>query len=137
MIEALRERYVLCRCIHNSNNTHTQPLPSNIFLVAACNPHRGNSLDVHGYREDLEVPVHNIHQDGPKEEMWFRGSYYVHKLHPTLKLLMWNYGSLNDEQEADYIEEKMNMVNADFDKFVCLFVLSVFMFIYKFIGYRT
>ena len=100
-----------------------QPLPSNIFLVAACNPHRGNSLDVHGYREDLEVPVQNKHQDGSKVEVWFRGSYCVQKLHPTLKFLMWNYGSLNDEQEADYIKEKMKMVNTDFDKCVHVFLL--------------
>ena len=31
---------------------------------------------------------------------------------------MWNYGSLNDEQEKDYIKEKMIMVNKEFDKFV-------------------
>jgi len=92
-------------------------------LVAACNPHRGNSLDVHGYREDLEVPVQNKHQDGSKVEVWFRGSYCVQKLHPTLKFLMWNYGSLNDEQEADYIKEKMKMVNTDFDKCVHVFLL--------------
>ena len=31
---------------------------------------------------------------------------------------MWNYGSLNDEQESDYIKAKMIMVNKDFNKFV-------------------
>jgi len=31
---------------------------------------------------------------------------------------MWNYGSLNDEQESDYVKAKMIMVNKDFDKFV-------------------
>ena len=37
---------------------------------------------------------------------------------------MWNYGSLNDEQEADYIKAKMIMVNKDFDKFVenCIYI---------------
>jgi len=102
-----------------------QPLPSNIFLVAACNPHRGNSLAAHGYRGDLEVSVHNTNQNGSKVEMWFRGSYYVQKLHPTLKFLMWNYGSLNDEQEADYIKEKMKMVNKEFDKCVCFHIVIV------------
>jgi len=29
---------------------------------------------------------------------------------------MWNYGSLNDEQEADYIKAKMKMVNKEIDK---------------------
>ena len=80
-----------------------QPLPSNIFLIAACNPHRGNSLIVHQNKWD----------EYSETETWFRGSYYVQKLHPTLKFLMWNYGSLNDEQEADYIKEKMKMVNDD------------------------
>ena len=42
----------------------------------------------------------------------------MRKLHPTLKFLMWNYGSLNDEQESDYIKAKMIMVNKDFNKFV-------------------
>ena len=56
--------------------------------------------------------------------MWFRGSYYVHRLHPTLKFLMWNYGSLNDKQESDYIKAKMKMVNDDeIDKLVNHFLL--------------
>jgi len=33
---------------------------------------------------------------------------------------MWNYGSLNDEQEADYIKAKMKMVNNEMDKLVKL-----------------
>ena len=37
----------------------------------------------------------------------------MQKLHPTFKFLIWNYGSLNDEQEADYIKEKMKMINED------------------------
>ena len=80
-----------------------QPLPPNIFLVAACNPHRGNSLAVHESKEEH------------KAETWVRGSYYVQKLHPTLRFLMWNYGSLNAEQEAAYVQSKMIMVNDDFD----------------------
>jgi len=49
---------------------------------------------------------------------WFRGSYYVRKLHPTLNFLMWNYGSLNNEQEADYTKAKMILINKEFDKLV-------------------
>jgi len=67
--------------------------------------------------------VHQSKQDvqsskDSETETWFRGSYYVQKLHPTLKFLMWNYGSLNDEQEADYIKEKMKMVNEEIEKLV-------------------
>ena len=82
---------------------HFQPLPDNVFLVAACNPHRGNSLVIHENREEY------------KAEAWVRGSYYVQKLHPTLRFLMWDYGSLDKEQELAYVKEKMIMVNKDFD----------------------
>jgi len=71
--------------------------------VAACNPHRGNSLAVHESKEE--------HKAGS----WIRGSYYVQKLHPTLRFLMWDYGSLNKEQESAYIQAKMDIVNEDLD----------------------
>ena len=71
-----------------------QPIPSNVFIVAACNPHRGNSLDSHS-----------------QKETWVRGSYYVRKLHPTLRFLMWDYGSLDECQEREYINAKMKMFN--------------------------
>ena len=59
-------------------------------------------------------------EDDLRKNTWFRGSYNVQKLHPTLKFLMWNYGSLSDAQERDYIKEKMIMVNKDFDRSVLL-----------------
>ena len=74
----------------------SQPIPDNVFIVAACNPHRGNSLVSH--------------------ENWLRGSYYVRPLHPTLKLLMWDYGALDAHQERDYINAKMEMINTDMEK---------------------
>ena len=80
-----------------------QPLPANIFLIAACNPHRGNSLAVHENNKE------NI------SETWIRGTYYVQQLHPTMKFLMWDYGSLNDVQELAYIKAKMEMANENFD----------------------
>lgn len=69
-----------------------QPIPENLFIVAACNPHRGNSLASH-------------------KTTWMKGTYYVRSLHPTLRHLMWDYGSLDQAQERDYINEKMTMVN--------------------------
>ena len=64
-----------------------------MFVVAACNPHRGNSLASH------------------EQDRWLRGSYYVHPLHPTLQLIMWDYGSLDTAQERDYINAKMKMLH--------------------------
>ena len=46
-------------------------------------------------------------------DTWISGSYYVHSLHPTLKLLMWDYGSLNEHQERNYINAKMIILNRD------------------------
>ena len=43
-------------------------------------------------------------------ETWVRGTYYVRALHPTLKHLMWDYGSLDQSQERDYINEGMQMM---------------------------
>ena len=102
LTEILKERYLHIICNFTSYTTYLQPLPSNIFLVAACNPHRGNSLAIYE------------NKDEHKAETWIRGSYYVQKLHPTLKFLMWDYGSLNKEQELAYVEAKMIMVNEDF-----------------------
>ena len=60
-------------------------------MVAACNPHRGNSLAAHRHS-------------------WVRGTYYVRPLHPTLQLLKWDYGSLDDHQERDYIRAKIELM---------------------------
>ena len=73
-----------------------QPIPNNVFIVAACNPHRGNSLASH-----CQV------------ETWVRGTYYVRQLHPTLHFLKWDYGSLGEDQEREYINAKMNMLDED------------------------
>ena len=66
-------------------------------MIAACNPHRGDSLAVRG----------------ETTESWLKGTYYVHKLHPTLRFLMWEYGSLNKHQELEYVHAKMVMLNKD------------------------
>ena len=70
-----------------------------MFIVAACNPHRGNSMASLGV------------EDGSKKDKWVRGTYYVRKLHPTLRFLMWDYGSLDEHQEKEYINTKMKMLN--------------------------
>jgi hypothetical protein len=70
------------------------PIPSNVFLVAACNPHRGSSVAIRSCSE---------------RDDWVLGSYYVHPLPPTLQFLSWDYGALDDNQERDYIQEKIAM----------------------------
>ena len=72
-----------------------QSIPENIFIVAACNPHRGNSMATHA------------------EETWLHSSYYVRPLHPTLEYLMWDYGCLDCYQEHDYIRTKMQMLHGE------------------------
>lgn len=71
-----------------------QLLPENIFVVASCNPHRGDSLASH-----------------VKDISWLKTTYYVHKLHPTLRYVMWDYGALDEDQERQYINAKLEMLN--------------------------
>ncbi len=50
-------------------------------------------------------------EGGSEEDKWVRGTYNVRKLHPTLRFLMWEYGSLDKRQEVEYINTKMKMLN--------------------------
>ncbi len=77
-----------------------QPIPKNVFIIAACNPHRGNSLVAHGNN----IKAHDV-------DLWLKGTYYVRQLHPTLEFLTWDYGSLNQQQERDYVNAKLEMLN--------------------------
>ena len=70
------------------------PIPTNVFLVAACNPHRGSS-----------VPI----RSSSERDDWILGSYYVRPVPPTLRFLTWDYGALSDSQEFAYIQEKISM----------------------------
>ena len=40
-------------------------------------------------------------------DLWLKGTYYVRKLHPTLEYIKWDYGSLNQQQEREYVNAKM------------------------------
>ena len=88
---------------HALNITYFQPIPDNVFIVAACNPHRGNSLAAHS----------QVSQEASPKEGWTRSTYYVRQLHPTLDFLKWDYGSLDEHQEREYINAKMKMLNRD------------------------
>ena len=43
------------------------------------------------------------------KDEWLRPSYYVQPLPPTLELIKWSYGSQREEDEHEYIQEKMKM----------------------------
>ena len=47
---------------------------------------------------------------------WIRGSYNVRQLHPTLRLLMWDYGSLDEYQESEYVNAKITMLPSPIHK---------------------
>ena len=91
----VRSPFTLHDCHMTCRHVTLQPIPENVFIVAACNPHRGNSMATHA------------------AETWLRSSYYVRPLHPTLEYLMWDYGSLDQYQEGDYIRAKMRMLHKE------------------------
>ena len=57
-----------------------------------------------------------VHEKKVKSETWVRGSYNVHRLHPTIKFLIWDYGFLDSQQEDDYIKAKMEMVSGSINR---------------------
>ena len=85
-------------------------MPENVFIVAACNPHRGNSLAAHAGKS---LTAHNGRTLKQTKENWTRSTYYVRQLHPTLDFLKWDYGSLDEKQEREYINAKMKILNKE------------------------
>ena len=71
-----------------------EPIPDNLFVIAACNPHRGSSTTI---------------SSSSKRDDWVLGSYYVRPLSPTLQFLRWDYGALDTHQENAYVQQKMIM----------------------------
>ena len=69
-----------------------------MFIIGACNPHRGDSLAVMA-----------------QDESWIRSNYYVRVLHPTLDLIKWDYGSLDEFQERDYINAKLRLMHKEME----------------------
>ena len=89
-----------------------QPIPKNLFIVAACNPHRGNSLAALTVAKASKCRIVNDNSD----ETWITDSYYVQQLHPTLAHLMWDYGSLGEAQEGQYVQAKVSMFTNQLSK---------------------
>ena len=73
-----------------------EPIPDNLFVFAACNPHRGSSTPT------------GISNSSERKD-WVLGSYYVRPLPPTLRFLRWDYGALDMHQENDYVQQKIAM----------------------------
>ena len=87
-----------------------QELPANIFIVAACNPYRGDSLVSLQSKFSTQELRSTSGNTSPKiDERWFRGLYYVRPLSPTLELLMWNYKALDPSREREFVFSKMSM----------------------------
>lgn len=80
-----------------SLNIIIQPIPDNVFIIAACNPLRGDST----------VLLRNL------KNVWLKPSYYVRELHPTIDYLKWDYGALNDVQETEYVTTKMSILTRE------------------------
>jgi len=77
-----------------------------VFIIAACNPHRGNSLAA--LSTDNKTGKSRV---GNSDETWIMDSYYVRQPHPTLEHLMWDYGSLGEDQERQYILAKVDLLS--------------------------
>ena len=77
-----------------------------MFIIAACNPHRGNSLAALSTANETGKS-----RPDDSDETWIMDSYYVRKLHPTLNHLMWDYGSLGEDQEKQYVLAKVHLLS--------------------------
>ena len=82
------------------NSIDGTPLPSNLFVIAASNPHRS-----------VSAPITNQ----SKERDWVLGWYHVNQIHPTMELLKWNFGALSPVQENEYISSLMMITAKRFE----------------------
>lgn len=49
------------------------------------------------------------------DESWFKSTYYVRPLPPTLDILKWDFDALSEGDESEYIQEKIKLVGDKFD----------------------
>ena len=77
----------------NCRLTPDEPLPPNIFFVAACNPFKMRRID-----PSNEDDVVNVHPD-----MKNLLSHRVFPLPPRILGYLWDYGSLSKKSERNYI----------------------------------
>ena len=75
-------------------------LPPNLVVIAACNPARTRSLTLGGSLRECDLG---------KE--FFSGHYQVFEMPPAMCILKWSYGSLDREQEKEFIYRRIKMLN--------------------------
>ena len=90
-----------------------QELPPNIFIVAACNPYRGDRSFLRQVKLRTQKQPTITDSSFGIDEHWFCSSYYVRPLSPTLELLMWDYKALNSSQEKEFVSSKLSMTLSD------------------------
>ncbi|KAJ8607696.1 hypothetical protein CTAYLR_007308 [Chrysophaeum taylorii] len=78
-----------------------KPLPSNVVVIAACNPARTLATAQGGVLR---------HTDLGKD--WASGHYQVHDLPSTLHRIKFNYGSLDPDAEKEFIQMRLEMLAA-------------------------
>ena len=73
-----------------------EQLSRNLIVIAACNPAR---RDINSGHDDLGRD-------------WALGHYQVHKLFDSMEHIKWQYGSLNKSQEEEFIQARLEMIDA-------------------------
>jgi len=73
-------------------------LPKNLVIIGACNPARSKSTTKGGASRE-----HDLGKE------FFSGHYQVFSLPPSMEALKWNYGSLNLEQEREFVFRRICM----------------------------
>jgi hypothetical protein len=79
-----------------------EPLEENIVIIAACNPVRESSLSKEG--------AHRLNDLGRE---WVSGHYQVRQLPSSLAMISWDYGALKREQEKEFIQQRILMMDVD------------------------
>lgn len=79
-----------------------QSLEDNIVVIAACNPARRQTTVINSRERDLG-----------KE--WAGGHYQVAELPPSLARIKWSFGSLNHDQEKDFIHRRLDIIGHEDD----------------------
>ena len=82
-------------------------LPSNVVVIAACNP----------ARDKLSLSENIVRREELGKE-WAMGHYQVHPLPKSIEQLVWDYGALTETQEAEFVEKRLALLydgdSADF-----------------------
>lgn len=87
----------LCKEVIIDHTLAGQPLAENIVVIAACNPARQQTITVNLRERDLARD-------------WVGGHYQVSDLPPSVKKIKWAFGSLNRDQEKEFILKRLEFM---------------------------